>query len=162
MTAFDYCVIGVVVASLVLGMWRGVVGEIIALAAWVLAFLAARAWGTELAPLLTAVAEPALRLAAAWVAVFLVVLVAMALLRLALRGLLKALGMTLTDRLLGIIFGAARGMIIVLALVTVGGMTALPKEKWWNEAYLAAPLQTAVLASRPWLPADVAKRIRFG
>jgi len=162
MTAFDYCVVGVVAASLMLGMWRGVVGEIIALAAWVLAFLAARAWGTELAPLLTAFAEPALRLAAAWGAVFLVVLVAMALLRLALRGLLKALGMTLTDRLLGVIFGAARGMIIVLALVMVGGMTALPKEKWWNEAYLAAPLQTAVLASRPWLPADVAKRIKFG
>ena len=162
MTAFDYCVVGVVAASLMLGMWRGVVGEIIALAAWVLAFLAARAWGTELAPLLTAFAEPALRLAAAWGAVFLVVLVAMALLRLALRGLLKALGMTLTDRLLGVIFGAARGMIIVLALVMVGGMTALPKEKWWNEAYLAAPLQPAVLASRPWLPADVAKRIKFG
>jgi membrane protein required for colicin V production len=41
-------------------------------------------------------------------------------------------------------------------------MTALPKEKWWSEAYFSAPLETAVLASKPWLPSDVAKRIRFG
>jgi len=99
---------------------------------------------------------------AGWVAVFVSVLIAMALLRLAVRGLLRALGMTLSDRLLGIVFGAARGLVLVLVLVALGGMTALPKEKWWSEAYFSAPLETAVLASKPWLPSDVAKRIRFG
>ncbi len=108
------------------------------------------------------IADPALRLVAGWMAVFMLVLVAMALLRLLVRGLLNALGMTLTDRLLGVIFGVARGLAIVLVLVTVGGMTSLPKEKWWSEAYFSAPLETAVLASKPWLPAEVAKRIKFG
>jgi len=65
-------------------------------------------------------------------------------------------------RLLGVIFGVARGLAIVLVLVALGGMTSLPREKWWSEAYLSPPLQTAVLASKPWLPAEVAKRIRFG
>ena len=162
MTVFDYSVALIVVASLVLGLWRGVVGEIIALVAWIAAFLAAKAWGTGLAPLFSAIADPALRVVAGWVAVFVVVLIAMALLRLAVRGLLKALGMTITDRLLGVIFGVARGVLIVLVLVAAGGMTSLPKEKWWSDAYFSAPLETAVLASRPWLPADVAKRIRFG
>lgn len=162
MTAFDYLVVFVVAASLLLGMWRGVVGEIIALLAWVLAFFAAKSWGSLLARSLTAIADPALRVAAGWVAVFVLVLIAMALLRLAIRGLLKALGMTLTDRLLGVIFGAARGLLIVLLLVAVGGMTSLPKERWWSEAYFAAPLETAVLASKPWLPSELAKRIRFG
>ncbi|EXI80540.1 MAG: colicin V production protein [Candidatus Accumulibacter sp. BA-94] len=92
----------------------------------------------------------------------LTVLVGMALLRLVIRGLIKALGMTLSDRLLGVIFGVARGLVIVMILVAVGGMTALPKEKWWSEACFSAPLETAVLASKPWLPSDVAKRIRFG
>lgn len=46
MTVFDYVVLFVVAVSLVLGMWRGVVGEIIALVAWVLAFFAARWWGS--------------------------------------------------------------------------------------------------------------------
>jgi membrane protein required for colicin V production len=51
--------------------------------------------------------------------------------------------------------------VIVLVLVAVGGMTSVPKEKWWSEAHLSAPLETAVLASKPWLPPEMAKRIRF-
>jgi membrane protein required for colicin V production len=162
MTVFDYLVLCIVVVSLLLGMWRGVVGEIIALAAWVLAFFAAKWWGEQFAQWFVGIDDPALRLVAAWVTVFVAVLFAMALVRLAVRGLLKALGMTLSDRLLGIIFGVARGLLIVMVLVAVGGMTALPKEKWWSEAYFSAPLETAVLASKPWLPTDVARRIRFG
>jgi membrane protein required for colicin V production len=162
MTAFDYVVIAILAASMVLGVWRGVVGEIIALVAWVLAFFAAKWWGAELAQaFFTGIADPALRIVAAWVVVFVAVLVIMAILRLAVHGLLKALGLSLSDRLLGFVFGAARGLIIVLALVAVGGMTMVPKEKWWSEAYLSAPLETAVLAGRHWLPPEVSKRIRF-
>lgn len=162
MTAFDYIVLAIVAASVVLGIWRGMVGELIALVAWVLAFFAAKFWGAEVARLfLTSIADPALRIVAAWVAVFIVVLVVMALLRLAVHGMLKALGLSLTDRLLGVVFGLARGLVIVLVLVAVGGMTMAPKEKWWSEAYFSAPLETAVLASKPWLPPEVAKRIRF-
>ncbi len=162
MTAFDYVVITIVAASVVIGLWRGVVGEIIALVAWVLAFFAAKWWSDDVARvLLTGINDPALRIVAAWVVVFVVVLLLMALLRLAVHGLLKALGLSITDRLLGILFGTARGLAIVLALVIVGGMTSVPKEKWWGEAYFSAPLETAVLAGRPWLPPEVSKRIRF-
>jgi membrane protein required for colicin V production len=162
MTGFDYVVISIVVVSLALGLWRGVIGEIIALVAWVLAFFAAKLWGAEIAQaLFTSIADPALRIVAGWVAVFVAVLILMALLRLAVRGLLRALGLTLTDRLLGVIFGVARGLVIVFVLVVVGGMTSLPKEKWWAGAQFSAPLETVVLASKPWLPPEVAKRIRF-
>jgi membrane protein required for colicin V production len=102
-----------------------------------------------------------LRIVAAWVSIFIVVLVLMSLLRLAVRGLLKALGLSLSDRLLGFVFGAARGLIIVLVIVAVAGMTMVPKEKWWSDAYFSAPLETAVLAGKPWLPPEVSKRIRF-
>lgn len=162
MTVFDYVVLGIVVVSLAIGLWRGVVGEIIALVAWILAFFAARTFGSEIAEaLFTGILDPAVRIVAGWVAVFIAVLIVMSLLRLAVRGLLNVLGLTLTDRLLGLIFGAARGLLIVFLLVAVGGMTSVPKEKWWSEAYFAPPLETAVLASKPWLPPDVAKRIRF-
>jgi membrane protein required for colicin V production len=162
MTVFDYIVIAVVAASVLLGIWRGVVGEIIALVAWVLAFFAARWWGDEVAnSVLNAISDPALRLVAAWVLIFIVVLMLMALLRLAIRGLLKALGLSPTDRLLGMIFGVARGLVIVLALVVVGSMTMAAQQKWWVEAYFSAPLETAVMAGKPWLPEEIAKRIRF-
>ena len=162
MTAFDYVVITIVAASVLLGLWRGVVGEILALVAWVLAFFAAKFFGADVARFVFAgISDPALRIVAAWVAVFVAVLLLMALLRLAVHGLLKALGLSLTDRLLGLFFGAARGLIIVLVLVAVGGMTMAPKEKWWSEAIFSAPLETAVLAGKPWLPPEVSKRIRF-
>ena len=162
MTAFDYIVVTIFVVSVALGVWRGVVGEVIALVAWILAFFAAKLFGADVAQLFfSGIADPVMRLVAAWVAVFVVVLILMALLRLLLRGVLKALGLSLTDRLLGVIFGAARGLLIVLVLVAVGGMTMVVKEKWWTDAYFSAPLETAVMAGKPWLPPVVSKRIRF-
>ena len=70
-------------------------------------------------------------------------------------------GVGLWDRLLGAMFGIARGALVVLVAVLVGGMTDLPKAPWWREAVLAPPLETVVIAMKAWLPADVAKRIRY-
>ena len=90
MTYFDYVIITIMLASMLLGVWRGVVGEIIALTAWILAFLAARWFGAEVAQaFFTGIVDPVLRLVAAWVTIFVVVLILMALLRLAVRGLLS-------------------------------------------------------------------------
>ncbi|MDR0578686.1 MAG: CvpA family protein [Candidatus Accumulibacter sp.] len=162
MTLFDCAVVLILLFSMTLGAWRGVLGEIIAVSAWVLAFLAAKWWGEELAWQLQAVtADPVLRIVVAWVLIFVIVLLLMAMVRLAVRGLLKAIGLSPSDRALGVLFGAARGALIVLILVAIGGMLSLPRESWWRGALLSAPLETAVLACKPWLPPEVAKRIRF-
>lgn len=162
MAAFDYAVIGIVALSLVLGLWRGVVSEMMALAAWVLAFMAALEFGAESGQLVfPGIADPAVRALAGCALVFFGVLVAMSLVRLAVRSMVKALGLSVSDRLLGMVFGLARGVLLVMILVAVGGMTAAPQQVWWKQATLAPPLQTAVLAARPWMPDDLAKRIRF-
>lgn len=162
MTFFDYGVIGIVGASLLLAAWRGVVGELIALAAWVVAFFAAREFGAEVAnSFFTGIADPAIRTLAGFAAVFVGVLVIMSLGRLAASSMIRALGLGLTDRLLGLVFGLMRGVLIVLILVAVGGMTALPMQSWWVQAQLASPCETAVLAAREWMPDEVAKRIKF-
>lgn len=162
MTVFDYAVLGVVAASLLLGLWRGVVSEVLALVAWVAAFLAARAWAQPVGELLSGmVSEPGLRYAGGFALVLVAVLVAFALGRLVLSLLLRAVGLGLTDRLLGAGFGIVRGVLIALVGVLLGGMTALPKAPWWRDAWLAPPLETAVIAAKPWLPAEVGKRIRY-
>ena len=161
MTAFDYGVIVIVVASLALGLWRGLIGEVLALLAWVLAGLAAWQIGPEVGDLLTSIADPAWRLLAGYAVVFFGVLIVLALVRLAVRGLLKALGLTAVDRMLGVFFGIARGLLIVLIVVAVGGMTSVPKQEWWAKAQLAPPVETAVLALKPWVPPEMAKRIRY-
>lgn len=161
MTAFDYGVIVILLASLALGLWRGLIGEVLALLAWVVAGLAAWQFGAEIGPLITAIADPGLRVLAGYALVFIGVLIVLALVRLAVRGLLKVLGLTAVDRVLGVVFGVARGLLIVLILVAVGGMTSAPKQLWWANARLAQPLETAVIAAKPWLPPEAAKRIRF-
>jgi membrane protein required for colicin V production len=162
MTVFDYVMIGIIAVSLVLGLWRGVIGELIALAAWGLALFAAMEFGAAVGRgLYTGIADPDIRVLAGCVTIFIGVLVIMGLIRLAVRGLIKALGLSLSDRLLGSLFGLARGVLIAMVLVALGGLTAAPRQVWWQEATLSAPLETAVMAVRPWLPDDLAKRIRF-
>ena len=162
MATFDYVVLGIVAISLVLGLWRGVVSELIALAAWVLAFLAALEFGAPAGKLVfTGIADPAVRALAGCALIFISVLVLMSLVRLAVRSMVKALGLSLSDRLLGMFFGLARGVLLVMLLVAAGGMTSAPQQHWWKEATLAPPLETAVLVAKPWLPDDLAKKIRF-
>ncbi|MDK9713111.1 MAG: CvpA family protein [Sulfuritalea sp.] len=162
MTAFDYAVLTVIAASVLLGLWRGVVSEILALAAWVVAFLVARAQGSQVADWLTGqIAEPGMRLAAAYVLIFVGVLLVFAIARMIISLMLKAVGLGLLDRLLGAAFGVLRGVLVVWVAVLVAGMTPLPKADWWRDAMLAPPLETAVIAAKPWLPAEAAKRIRF-
>lgn len=161
LTVFDYAVLGIALASLALGLWRGLVGEILALAAWVLAIFSAWQFGAEIGSLMTAIADPGLRVLAGYAAVFCGVLMVVALVRHAVRGMLKLLGLSAADRVLGIFFGLARGAAIIFILVAVGGMTSAPRQPWWQQAKLAPPLETAVLASKPWLPPEAAQRIHF-
>jgi len=161
-TAFDYAVLAVVAASLALGAWRGLVSEVLALAAWVAGFVAGTALAPDLAPLFAGtLKDPALQYVAAFAVVVLVSLVLVTLLRLAISKLLRVVGLGSLDRFLGAWFGIARGVLVVLVAVLVGGLTALPQQAWWREAWLAPPLETAVLAARTWLPPALAKRIRY-
>jgi len=162
MTGFDYVALGIVGLSLLFGLWRGVVGEIIALVAWILAIVAAVEFGSTVGHTAFAgLADPAVRTLAGCVVIFVGVLVVMALFRMVIRSMVKALGLTVSDRILGMIFGLVRGLLVCMVLVGLGGMTSAPLQPWWRQATLAAPLETAVLAAKPWLPDDLAKRIRF-
>ncbi len=162
MTIFDYVVIGIVGLSLLFGLWRGVVGELIALAAWVLAVIAALEFGGWAGEMVFAgIADPAIRTLAGCVLLFVGVLVVMALVRMLVNSMVKALGLSVSDRILGMVFGVVRGLLVVMVLVGLGGMTSLPKQGWWKDAMLAQPMEIAVLVVKPWLPDDLAKRIRF-
>jgi membrane protein required for colicin V production len=162
MTGFDYVALGIVGLSLLFGLWRGVVGEIIALVAWVLAIIAALQFGATVGSMAFAgLADPALRTLAGCVVIFVGVLVIMAVFRMVVRSMVKALGLSVSDRILGMVFGLARGVLVCMVLVGLGGMTSAPTQSWWRGATLAAPLETAVLVAKPWLPDDLAKRIRF-
>jgi membrane protein required for colicin V production len=161
-TFFDYFVLAVMAISLLVGVTRGVVSEILALVAWVAAFIAARLWAAPVGNLLLAdLPDPLWRQLAGFVAVFAAVLVGFALLRWVTTLLLKAVGLRPLDRVLGALFGVVRGMLVLLILVLLAGLTPLPQQQWWRQAIFAPPLETGVLAVKPWLPPELAKRIQY-
>lgn len=162
MTLFDLAILLVILASATLGVWRGFLSEMIALVAWALAFVGAQHLSPFFATFfLRGIKDSGMQALVAWAAVFLLVLLVMGLSRSLLGGLIHALGMGRLDRVLGASFGTLRGIFFAILLVGAGGMTSLPKTSGWQQSALAPPLETAVLILRPWLPPDVARRIRF-
>jgi membrane protein required for colicin V production len=161
-STFDLAVLLVVAVSAAIGAWRGLIGEVLALLAWAIAIVAAWLFGPGIGESMFAgIKEPALRTLAGCGSIIVSVLLAMVVLKFLLRKALKALGLSLTDRVLGGVFGIVRGMAIVLVLVAAAGLTSIPKQGWWKEARLAPPLETVVLALRPMLPPDIGKRLRY-
>lgn len=162
MTAFDYAVLAIIGVSILLSVMRGFLREVMALLAWVVAFWVANLFTDAVAPMLpAAIPSPELRLLAAFVLLFLVTLLLMTLLAITMSQFLKAIGVGPWDRVLGAFFGFARGMVIVLVLVLLSGLTNLPKQPIWKNAMLSSPLEALILQARPWLPAELTKRLNY-
>jgi membrane protein required for colicin V production len=163
MTLFDYAVLAIAGFSVLLGVIRGFVREVIALASWVVAFVVSSAYGGTVAPLLEQqIPDEKWRVLAAVVALFVVVLVVVNLLSMLASRLIKSAGLGVEDRLLGSVFGLARGVLVVLVLVLGAGLTVLPRQPVWKDAMLAAPLEKLAVFVKQWLPPDWAKNISYG
>lgn len=162
MTLFDYVVILMVLASALWGLWRGVVREVLSLLGWVLALVAAIMFGGDMGELLpTSLQNPAARYLLGMLLMLVLVLLVAWLLGWILHRLLHAAGLGWLDRGLGVIFGIMRGVLVVLVLVFIAGLTKLPQERWWQESLLAPYLQQAVLGLRPLLSQEVNKRLKY-
>lgn len=162
MTWLDYAVAGVFVASLVVGAWRGLVREVLSILGWVIAFLAANLLAGPLGPEMPqAIPSPELRVAAAYVVVFVGALIVTALLGLLLSRIVKAAGLGGVDRMLGALFGAARGLLIVLVAALLAGLTSAPRQAFWRDSASGPFLVQAAKALKPLLPQTFAERLRY-
>ena len=112
MTGFDFVLLAILVASVVLGLIRGLVKEVLSLAAYGLAFLAAIWWGPVVSDALGPwISQPFLRMGAAYVGVFVVVLLTIGLFNMTLTAMIRATGLTPADHGLGAVFGLLRGTL---------------------------------------------------
>jgi membrane protein required for colicin V production len=161
MTWLDYAVLVVLVASILWGVWRGLVHEVVSVASWVLAFLAANMFAGAMADLLPASMAPEVRVLVSFVVVFIVVLIACTIVGHVLSKMMKVAGLGPLDRTLGGVFGLARALVILLAFALVAGLTALPRQPAWRNSVSGEPLSRGALALRPWLPKSFADRLRY-
>jgi membrane protein required for colicin V production len=162
MTLFDYVVLTIIAASVIVSVMRGFAREVLALAGWVLAFIAANALSAMVADWFAPIiSDGSLRALTAFVAVFIVTLIAASLLAMGVSRLLKGAGLGLEDRLLGGFFGLARGVLIVMLIVLLAGLTALPRQPAWSDAMLSPPLEALAGAIKPWLTHAVSRYISY-
>ncbi len=158
LTAVDWILLAVLGLSALLGVWRGLVHEVLSLVGWVAAFYVSQIYAPKAAAWLPMEgSSQMLRYAAGFVAVFVAVLVATVLVSWIVKQLVSAVGLGPLDRLLGSAFGLLRGLVILLAVTVVVGMTPLRESQAWQQAQGVPWLQQFLHVLKPVLPADFGK-----
>ncbi len=158
MPTLDWIFLGVLLFSLLLGAWRGLVYEVLSVLGWIAAFVLAQWFAPAVAQWLPmAGATEGIRYAAGFVLVFIATVFGSSLLAFLVKKLLATVGLAPADRLLGAVFGLLRGVVILLALTVVVGMTPLHTAQWWKEAAGPKVATAAVQGMKPVLPQEFGK-----
>jgi membrane protein required for colicin V production len=149
----DVALLAVFGLSVLVGLWRGFVFEIVSLLGWLVAFIIANSAGPYLAQVIPlANADPQLRLWAAYVVVFVLVLVACTLLARMLRALVAATPLSFIDHLLGGVFGVVRGALVLVVVATLVTLSPFAHSTPWTNSHGALWLGLALEGLKPVLP----------
>jgi membrane protein required for colicin V production len=158
----DYILLAVILVSALLSLWRGFVREALSLASWIVALWVALLFFHDLADWLARwIDTPSVRDAVGFGVLFVVTVLIGGLVGYLAGQLVAKTGLTATDRALGVIFGIARGIVIVAVLVLLAGLTALPQDPWWQESLLLEHFQEMAVWLKSFLPEDIARNIQF-
>jgi membrane protein required for colicin V production len=156
----DWTLLAVLALSVVVGLWRGLVFELMSLVGWVVAYVAAQLYSLQVAPHLPiGLPGSALNLGAGFAVTFVGVLIGWTLLARLVRLLLHATPLTLIDRTLGAAFGLVRGGVLLLALATLVAFTPAARSQPWQDSQGAAWLRVALQGIKPVLPVEVARHL---
>jgi membrane protein required for colicin V production len=157
----DFVLLGVLAISMAVGVWRGFVVEVLSLTVWIGAFWLSIGFGADVAAYLTGVDEPSARLFLGYAGVFLVVLVLGGLATWGIGKLIANTGLSGTDRVLGLGFGLARGLVLACVAVMLLGFTPVPQDAWWSQSRFLPGVQRGAEWMVTFLPPDAAELIRF-
>ncbi len=156
----DLAMLGWMVVSMLIGLIRGLVFEAFSLIGWGVAYFGAH-WVTPmLAPHLPIGAPgSAINHAAAFLCAFFGLLIAWGLVTRLARLLVRATPLNLPDRVFGAGFGAMRGLLVLLAVATVVGLTPMVGSLAWQRSQCAAWLNVALHGLKPLLPYEISQHL---
>ena len=158
----DYIILGIIGLSALMSILRGFIREVLSLVAWGLAFWVSLTFMHSLAGHFSGVISvPSVRLGSAFLALFVATLLTMGMVNFLIGRIVAVTGLSGTDRMLGVLFGIARGVLIVAMLVFFAGLTPLPQDPWWKESLLIRRFEPVALWLRGLLPEDAAAYLRF-
>jgi membrane protein required for colicin V production len=156
----DYLILAILAISILVGALRGFIKEAFSLAVWAAAFLLAFQFSGALAENLeSAISLPSARTALAFSGIFISVLLVGGLLTYLVGKLVESTGLSGTDRLLGGIFGVVRGMILIVVLLLVAGLTPIPRDAWWNESRMIQSFMPLTDWAATFLPESIGSHL---
>ncbi|MBP6008721.1 MAG: CvpA family protein [Rhodoferax sp.] len=158
MAALDWIFCAVLLVSVLLGAWRGLVFEVLSLLSWLVALVAARFFALDMALLLPMQgSSDGLRYAVGFVVVFVAVLLVGSLIAVVSKKLMTSVGLRPVDRVLGALFGSLRGGLLLLLATAVVHATPLKSAAVWQESVGAGLAMAVLKAVKPALPRDLEK-----
>lgn len=159
----DFIILGIIGVSVLISLLRGFTREAFSLVGWILSFWVAFSFAANFEGLLRSYIDtPSMRLITAFAILFFLTLLFSAMLNFLAVQVIKRSGLSGTDRVVGIVFGVARGCVIIAVLVMLAGLTRVPQDPWWKQSLLLHYFQDMALWLRAYLPAEIADNIRFG
>lgn len=160
MAALDWVFVAVLLASLLIGAWRGLVYEVLSVMGWVASFFVAQWFAGDMAVLLPmGEAGSGLRYAAGFAVVFVLSIFAFGFVAWLGKKLVEAIGLRPVDRTLGAAFGVLRGLVLLLALAVVAALTPLQDAMWWQESRGAHVLAEMLRGLKPALPEEFGRHL---
>lgn len=156
MTIADYVILAVILLSGLIGLFRGFFREALSLATWVIAAIVAFQFGAWVAGQLTEyVSTPSVRLAGSYTALFIGTLIIGAIINHFVAKLVKASGFAGTDKLLGLVFGGARGVVIVLIFILLASVTVVSQDPWYRSSLVISYLEPWANWMKTLVPEDL-------
>lgn len=157
MALFDWIAVMLIAVSLLMGLWRGLVYEVLSLAGWIAAFLCAQWLAGGLAAVLPfGDPEAPWRYGVAFALIFIVVAFVGGAIASMTRRLITVAGLRPVDRSLGALFGVGRAAVALLAIAVVVHVMAWHDQAWWRESAGAPFIDAALQGLKPALPQKLA------
>ena len=158
----DIAILTIIGISAVISLFRGFVREALSLAGFALAVWISISFYNQAADLLiNYVTIPTARRVLGFVGLFVISLLVAGIINHLIGKLIDKAGLTGTDRVLGVIFGAIRGVAVVAVFVVMAGLTQVPRDLWWQESTFMTHFETLAYLSVRFLPPDIAPEINY-
>lgn len=162
MNWLDYGILIFILLSTVIGLRRGFLREIFSMVALGLSLMVAFMFGDKVAPLFEKyIPIPSMRQIVAFTALLIIMLIIMAMLNYVLAAIISMNDIGGIDLLLGMLFGIARGMIMITAFVFLLGFTPFPRDTWWRESQLIPHFTVMAHWGCKFLPPELSKLSSF-
>ncbi|MFQ5936028.1 MAG: CvpA family protein [Acidiferrobacterales bacterium] len=164
MNGFDVILLVVLALFTMFGVLKGLVRSAFFLATWVVAGAVAWFCSAPFAAMLEgAIDEPVARMLTAFVLLFVTVFVASLAASTLLHRVVESMPLLkASNRVLGGFVGIAAGVVVVMLVFMLAGLTSVPQNGWWRHSLLVPYFESLAQFASDFLPADIARHIRYG